>query len=273
MVNRSEREIADYGDFLSAAKSAARAAGEVLKEWLGKAQVTEKGPGDYVTQADLASQQKIQQLLQSSFPNHDFKGEENPAVTDHHGPSNNAEFCWVVDPLDGTTNYIHQLRSFSVSIALLQRGRIVVGVVYDPLLDEMFAASLGSGATLNEDPIAVSRCSDINQSLLVCSFSTQVQIDSIELRRFTNILCHTNSSIRRLGSAALNLAYVACGRLDGYWATSLNLWDMAAGTIILTEAGGVIEHIDSKPLQLDDPQFVAANNTELLREISAALRG
>ena len=89
----------------------------------------------------------------------------------------------------------------------------------------------------------------------------------------SNILCHTNSSIRRLGSAALNLAYVACGRLDGYWATSLNLWDMAAGTIILTEAGGVIEHIDSKPLQLDDPQFVAANNEELLREISAALHG
>ena len=273
--NETDKPISkssDYSDFLVVGETAARAAGEVLKDWMGKAPVTEKGPGDFVTQADIASQETIESMIRTSFPTHGFLGEENQSAEDKTNPLVDSEFCWVVDPLDGTTNYIHQLRSFSVSIALLQRGKIVVGIVYDPLLDEMYAASLGGGATLNEAPITVSQCRHIDQSLLVCSFSTNVQQDSIELKRFTNILCNTQSSIRRLGSAALNLAYVACGRLDGYWATSLNIWDMAAGTLILTEAGGVIEHIDGKPLQLDDPQFVAANNRQLLNQASKWLQ-
>lgn len=262
----------DYSDFLVVCKAAARAAGEVLKDGMGKAPVTEKSPGDFVTQADIASQEAIEAMIHTSFPTHGFLGEENQSADDKPNQLVDYEFCWVVDPLDGTTNYIHQLRSFSVSIALLHRGKIVAGIVYDPLLDEMYAASLGGGATLNEAPIRVSQCTNIDQSLLVCSFSTNVQQDSIELKRFTNILCNTQSTIRRLGSAALNLAYVACGRLDGYWATSLKLWDMAAGTLILTEAGGVIEHIDGKPLQLDDPQFVAANNPRLLSQVSKWLQ-
>ncbi len=258
----------DYSHFLSACKNASYAAGEILKEWMGKARVTEKGPGDFVTQADIASQKTIEQKLHQSFPTHSFLGEEDQSSKKPTSRLQEMEFCWVVDPLDGTTNYIHQLRSFSISIALLHHGQIVAGTVYDPVLDEMYAASLGNGATLNDKPIRVSQCNDIDHSLLVCSFSRNVKPDSDELKRFTKLLCNTQGSIRRLGSAALNLAYIACGRLDGYWATSLNLWDMAAGAILVTEAGGVIQHIDSKPLELEDPQFIAANNDAMFGQIA-----
>ena len=265
---KTTQDQIDYSDFLSACKNASYAAGEILKEWMGKARVTEKGPGDFVTQADIASQETIEEILHKSFPTHGFLGEENQSLEKPISQLQEMDFCWVVDPLDGTTNYIHQLRSFSISIALLHRGQIVAGTVYDPVLDEMYAASLGNGATLNDKAIQVSQCNDIDQSLLVCSFSRSVKPESDELKRFIQLLCNTQGSIRRLGSAALNLAYIACGRLDGYWATSLNLWDMAAGAILLTEAGGVIQHIDSKPLELEDPRFIAANNQSMLEQVS-----
>lgn len=261
----------DYSAFLATAQTAARAAGAVLVKWLGKASVTEKGPGDYVTQADVESQQAIHSIIHKAHPSHGFLGEED-APENLDMAMHELEYCWIVDPLDGTTNYIHQLNSFSVSIALVHRGKIVMGTVYDPILDEMYCASLGMGATLNDQPIRVSRCTNIDQSLLVCSFSSHVEPDSPELKRFLNVLCHTQSSIRRLGSAALNLAYVAVGRLDGYWASSLKVWDMAAGAIILTEAGGVIQHIELKPLELSDPRFLATNNQRLQDQIGARLQ-
>ena len=267
----SNREEIDYSAFVETAQKAARAAGDVLIQWLGRASATEKGPGDYVTQADLDSQRVIYSIIHAIHPSHGFLGEED-APKDLKLAMNEMEYCWIVDPLDGTTNYIHQLNSFSVSIALLHRGRIVMGTVFDPILNEMYSASLGTGATLNNQPIHVSPCTNLDHSLLVCSFSRQVERNSLELKRFLNVLCHTQSSLRRLGSAALNLAYVAAGRLDGYWATSLKVWDMAAGAIILTEAGGVIQHIDLKPLDLCDPQFLATNNQRMQEQIGSWLQ-
>lgn len=245
--------------FRSIGEQAARAGGERLMNWMGKITVQEKGPGDLVTQADFESQQVIREFLFQQFPDHQFLGEENDGsleqlITDG--------FCWIVDPLDGTTNFVHQMYSFSVSVALAYKGEIIAGCVFDPWLKECFTAAKGLGATLNGNPIRTSICSEGLKALLVCSFSMRVSPDSAEVKRFINLMANAGS-IRRLGSAALNFCYVACGRLDGYWATSVSIWDVAAGLIILTESGGVAEHIDGQPFDLNDPRFLATANDSL----------
>ena len=258
----------DLTEFSSISESAARAGGQKLVEWLGRIKVEEKGPGDLVTQADFESQKVIRDVLLARFPNHSFLGEEEDgslSSLDTNG------FCWIVDPLDGTTNYVHQLRSFSVSVALAFKGELIAGCVFDPVLDECYVAAKGMGARLNREPIGTSQCTEVEKSLLVCSFTSRVPPDHPEVRRFLQVM-HRAGSVRRLGSAALNFCYVGCGRLDGYWATSLRIWDIAAGVLILEEAGGVVEHIDGGQRKLSDPRFLATANETLQAKLRPLMK-
>lgn len=260
-ANQSAAEDFVHQHFVNVAIEAAKQAGAILVELMGKVNVTEKNPRDLVTEADLASQDKIQQIIMQEFPSHFFVGEESTsdrsAVTD--------DFTWVVDPLDGTTNFVHQLRSFSVSIALLKNQQPIVGVVFDPLLDECYYSSQGEGAFLNGNRLGVSGCQSLHEAMVVTGFSTSVTKESIEAKRFLEMLGKAQT-IRRLGSAALNLCYLACGRVDAYWASSLNAWDIAAGMLIMKEAGGHVRPIENE-FDLFKPKFIAAATQELAAEI------
>ena len=246
-------------EFLDAAIEAARRGGDKLIEWMGKVDVSEKGPRDLVTQADFESQQAISDFLLAQFPDHEFLGEES---TDKSLVSKPDLFCWVVDPLDGTVNYVHQLNSFSVSIALRYGGETIVGVVFDPVIGEMFSAVAGGGARLNGKPVSHSKCTELEKALVVCSFSSSANRDQPEVERFLRVLGKAGS-IRRLGSAALNLCFVACGRSDAYWSTGLNCWDIAAGWLILTEAGAVMKTIEGGEVDFFEPKFCAAATEEI----------
>ncbi len=266
--------------FMLASEKAARLGGEVLMKWLGKAKVYEKGPGDLVTQADFESQQVIREFLLGEFPDHHFLGEESETDSDDTSkaqsstpeqnetkkpsrfPARQPDFCWIVDPLDGTTNFVHQLRSFSVSVALRWRDDVVVGCVFDPTTDECFSAAIGRGATLNGSPIESSQCTEIEKSLAVFSMNSHISADDPQMIRFVNVMKNA-ATLRRLGSAALNLCFVACGRVDAYWATSLKIWDVAAGFLIAQEAGAVIDDFEGEPLSIGQPRFCATGTEEL----------
>jgi myo-inositol-1(or 4)-monophosphatase len=249
-------------------ESAARAGGRVLLDWLGKIQVTEKAPKDLVTEADVASQRAIQQLIADSFPEHGFLGEEGDPPNGK--VSCNQPFRWIVDPLDGTTNYVHQFPGFSVSVALEHEGELIVGAVFDPLTEECFLATKGKGTFLNGEPISVSYCELLNNALVAASFSANVDAESAEIARFLAVLVECQA-LRRLGSAALNLAYVAAGRLDAYWATSVKTWDVAAGVLLVREAGGIVTGIDGGEFDLSRPTFAAAATDGLHRELLQCL--
>ena len=260
-MNLPESEIRR---FIQASQVAARLGGEKLVQMMGTAKVSEKAPKDLVTEADLASQVAIEAYLLAQFPDHIFVGEED---TEHSGDLNKDRFCWIVDPLDGTMNYVHQLRSFSVSIALRYQGVLLAGTVYDPLLDECFSAGKDLGATLNGEPISTSGCQQPDDALIVCSFSSSVDRHHPEVERFLRVLGNT-ASIRRLGSAALNLSYVACGRTDAYWATGLKCWDIAAGFLILEEAGGTLNCIEGGDvIDFEKPKFSAAATSDLSQRL------
>ncbi len=253
--------------YLNAAIHAAKLGGEQLLSRMGKVKVNEKKPRDLVTEADLASQKAIEDYLLGEFPEHRFLGEESDV---HNLEINQDEVCWIVDPLDGTVNYVHQLNSFSVSIALRRGDETIVGVVYDPVIDEMFCAARGQGAFLNGQPVCHSDCTDLHKALVVCSFSSSVDRHHPEVERFLRVLGQAGS-IRRLGSAALNLCFVACGRSDAYWATGLNCWDVAAGMLILDEAGGVAKTIEGGEVDLFAPKFCAAATNEMFSQMQKLL--
>ncbi|MDE0936590.1 MAG: inositol monophosphatase family protein [Mariniblastus sp.] len=260
----SQNELEIYS---AASREAARRGGQILLKWLGKTTTQEKGFRDLVTQADYESQQVIQDFLKCEFPNHHFIGEES---TSESHESSQSDFCWIVDPLDGTTNYVHGLRSFAVSIALYHHQTPLVGTVLDPVLEECYWASQGLGAKLNGELIRASGCNEIDKSLFVFSFPRGMTRTNPEVIRFLNMLENVGS-IRRLGSAALNLCYVACGRADGYWATSLAKWDVAAGWLIAREAGASIEDFRGHQLDLEKPFFCAAATSDLLEQVKPLL--
>jgi myo-inositol-1(or 4)-monophosphatase len=251
--------------FLTVCEEAARAGAAVLMDWRDRFHWRAKRPRDLVTEADEASQQKIREILLNAFPDHDFLGEEqlpDPQPVGRPG----AEYRWIVDPLDGTSNYVHKLQTFAVSIALERRGEILVGVVYDPVVEECYTAVRGGGAFLNGKSIQTSNCTKIDEALVAVSFSNQVPRGSVEITRFVEVL-HAAQSIRRLGSAALNLAYLAAGRLDAYYATSVQSWDVAAGILILEEAGGLVTSLDGGSFQLQRPELLAVSTRSLQREM------
>lgn len=214
---------------------AARLAGHILREGYGKTQsIEEKGRAtDLVTATDKASEAAVRAYLAKNFPDHAILGEE-----EGHSGDKNAEWTWIVDPLDGTTSFAHGVPFFSTCIALAKRGEIVAGVVYEPLRDEMFAAESGSGATLNGQKIVVTETADLGRALLATGFPYRIaENPNKTLEMFCAVVPHARG-IRRMGSAGLDLAYIACGRMDGYWETLLQPWDCAAGCLLVREAGG-----------------------------------
>jgi myo-inositol-1(or 4)-monophosphatase len=261
-------------DFLAVCLEAAHRGGAQLLDWQSRFSPKEKGPQDLVTEADVASQTAIRDCLLGAFPDHDFLGEEEAADRVAAGlppiPLRKSEFRWIVDPLDGTANYVHRLQTYAVSIALEHQNEIVLGVVYDPVSEECFAARKGEGATLNGLPLKSSACNRLDQAMIAVSFSANVERGSIEITRFVEAL-HACRSVRRLGSAALNLSYLAAGRLDAYWATSVQAWDVAAGFLLVEEAGGKITAIDGQPVILESPQFLASANAGLHDQVQAVL--
>ena len=266
-------ESKDLVGFLRVAAEAAKIGGQELLNRLGIAQVRDKGNRDFVTEADLASQQAIERHLSAAFPEHRFLGEEDdPGQENHILPQSPEEspFCWVVDPLDGTTNYVHQMPSFSVSIGLLHNGHPIVGVVWDPVMKEMYQATLGGGATLNEQPITASGCNAIEKAMVIISLAKGVTRKDAQVQQLVNLL-ETAGTIRRLGSAALNLSYVGSGRSDGYWANNLKVWDVAAGFLIATECGATIRQLSGEPLDLMKPDFVCVSTEALFEQVQRTL--
>ena len=255
-------------EYITVCEQSARQGGQVLRDWQGRINPREKAPKDLVSEADLASQRAIYNIIHRAFPAHDFLGEEDDPSDKTQRES---EFRWIVDPLDGTVNYVHGLPAYSVSVALECRGELQVGVVYDPVADECFSAVRGEGAWLNGAKISVSGCESLRTALAAASLSANVSRDSEEVGRFLDVL-EKCQALRRLGSAALNLAYLAAGRIDAYWATSVKVWDVAAGLLLVREAGGVISEVDGEPFDLSRPQFAAAATSELHAELIATLK-
>ncbi len=244
--------------FVDAAARAARLGGAVLQQWADKFTVKQKShAADLVTEADLAAQTAIHEALQDQFPDHAFLGEEGL----RHGGAN-SDYRWVIDPLDGTSNYVHGYPSYAVSIGLEHRGELCAGVIFDPNRDEMFSAARGAGAALNGRPIQVSDAGELSASMLVASFPPGVKPDGPEVARFLKVL-PIAQTIHRTGSAALNLAYIAAGRMEGYWSTSLKPWDMAAGVLIVREAGGTVTACDGGRWVLENADLLATNGTAI----------
>ncbi len=255
-------------DYITTCEAAARAGGRELISWMGRFQAREKGPSDLVSEADLASQETIRRVILERFPDHGFVAEEN----DTHLIGADDRFRWIVDPLDGTVNYVHGVPQFAVSIALEREGRLIAGVVLDPISDECFTAVAGEGAFLNGQPLRVSDVTAMDQSLMVASFPPRVQRNAPEVHAFVDVLvaCQT---LRRTGSAAINLAFLAAGRFDGYWATSTKVWDIAAGVLLVREAGGVVTGIDGGPIDLNSGKVVAAASPQLHAQLLPLVSG
>lgn len=256
---------------LESACEAARIAGKILREQLGKAAVREKAPADLVTDADIAAQAAIEEFLMSRFPQHTFLGEESPAGQREQALSSGKP-TWVVDPLDGTANFVHGLPGFTVSIALVDDNQPCVAAVYNPLTDTMYAADQDGRATKDDKPIRVSDCTAIDQAMVCCSFRPGVSRNDLEVQQFLNVL-ERSQTTRRLGSAALNLCYVAEGCLDSYWATSVNTWDIAAGYLIAKNAGAIFNHAAGGEFDLWNPKFVASSSPALQAAMLDCLNG
>lgn len=242
------------------AKVAASKAGNVLRDMLYTAEAREKAPKDLVTNADIASQKILEEVLLEEFPTHNFLGEESGASLSQFRDT--GRWTWIVDPLDGTANYVHRLPNFAVSIGLVMGERIQVGVVYDPMADEMYSAVAGRGAELNGTPIQVSGCRVLSEAMVAASFPPSVHRHSQEVHQFLNVL-EQSQSVRRLGSAALNLCYVAQGRLDAYWANALKPWDLAGGILIALEAGAKVTSLNNTQFDLWRGDVLASASSTL----------
>jgi myo-inositol-1(or 4)-monophosphatase len=245
--------------WLDTCEAAARAGGSELLKWRGRFQAREKGAADLVTDADFASQAAIQSVIASKFPEHAFLGEETSG--DAFSRSED-QFAWIVDPLDGTVNYVHDYPYYAVSVALARGSELLAGVIYDPLADQCFSAAAGQGANLNGSPICVSRVTQADQSLVAVSLPPQTRRESPDLLDFIEA-ARACRAVRRSGSAALNLAYVAAGWLDAFWAYQIHPWDVAAGVLLVREAGGVVTGRNGSNFELWAPHFLAAASRQL----------
>jgi myo-inositol-1(or 4)-monophosphatase len=256
-------------EFAHVAEGIARQAGALLREFYTKGVETEyKGDVDLVTEADRASEKLIREKLTAAFPGHGIFGEEGTRE------QLDSEYRWYVDPLDGTTNFAHGFPAFCVILGLERRaaglakdagdlskdkdGEIVAGVIYDPLRDEMFSAERGKGAFLNGKAIHVSKTRTLAESLTATGFPSHKRHSSPNMHFYQAITLRSHG-VRRAGSAGLDLAYVACGRLDGFWEFNLNPWDTSAGVLLVEEAGGTVTHFDGGRFTLDSREVFATN--------------
>ncbi len=235
----------------------ARKAGRVLLKDFGEVenlQVSSKGPGDFVSRADKAAEATIKEELMRARPTYGFLGEEDKEL-EGDDPTRR----WIVDPLDGTTNFLHGLPHWAVSIALEHKGQIVAGVIYDPVKDEMFYAEKGSGAWLNESRLRVSGRHRLIESIFATGLPFAGRSDLPQTMQDLARLLPACSGVRRFGAASLDLAYVAAGRYDGFWERGLHAWDLAAGIVIVREAGGIVEPLQPGRDILADGQIICAN--------------
>lgn len=249
-------------EFLRAAEAIAREAGGLLRQFYGRGVRTEyKGDVDIVTEADRASEALITERLRTAFPDHGVYGEEGTR------DGLEREFRWYVDPLDGTTNFAHGFPAFCVVLGCERRrpglatdadGEMVAAAIYDPLRDEMFSAARGEGARLNGAPIRVSKVPKLQEALIATGFPSQKRHRSPNIHFYQEFTLRSHG-VRRAGSAALDLAYVAAGRLDGYWEFILNPWDTSAGYLLVEEAGGRVTHFDGGKFTLDSREVFATN--------------
>jgi myo-inositol-1(or 4)-monophosphatase len=256
----------ELSNFLKVATSVATEAGEILKRNFGKTQKVElKGEIDLITDIDRRSQEFIVGRLGKAFPDHSIMAEE--AVFE----KKRSPYLWIIDPLDGTTNYAHGFPVFCVSIALQFKKKTIAGVVHNPLLGETFTAGAGVGARLNGKRIVVSKTRLLTNSLLATGFPYDLRKHSREyLKVFCDMATRTRA-VRRAGSAALDLAYLACGRFDGFWEKKLKPWDIAAGTLMVVEAGGKLTNYNGKRFDVMKGE-VAASNAKIHKELLAVLR-
>lgn len=249
----------DLQRYLDIATEAANAGGTILKRYWGKLkEIEEKRPGDLVTQADKEAEVAVIAVIQRHFPTHSILAEESGAVG-----LQDSKFLWAIDPLDGTTNFTHQYPFSAVSVALLIDGVPSVGAIYDPFHDELFRAATGLGATCDRagdrSTLKVSQANELSRSLLVTGFAyDRTQTNDNNYAEFCHFT-HITQGVRRGGAASLDLAYVACGRVDGYWERGLSVWDIAAGVPIVREAGGTVTAYDGSDLVLKSGRILATN--------------
>ncbi len=242
-----------FEEFLAVAQDAARAAGALQLEGLSRQLKieTKRSPIDLVTEVDKMCEAEIARRISQHYPDHQLLAEEGTTG------GANPEYRWIVDPLDGTTNYTHHYPFFSVSIGLEYQGQVIVGVVYDAVHNEMFYATAGGGAYLNNQPIHVSNVPQLAKALLCTGFPGDQAGNQVVLVAWEKMSLHCHG-VRRDGSAALDLCYVACGRLDGFW-ERLNAWDMAAGSLFVREAGGIVTNFSGEAFDLYKREIVASN--------------
>lgn len=256
--------------FLETAIDIAREAGALVSNYAERRVPFElKGDFDLVTEADRASEALIVERLQSHFPSHTIVGEEG-GQRDRQG-----EYCWYVDPVDGTTNFAHGFPAYNVTLGLERNGEMIAGVIFDPTRNEMFAAEKGGGAYLNGHRIHVSRAKAVGDSLVATGFPSRKRHENINIH-FYYQLAMVSHGVRRAGAAALDLAYVASGRLDGFWEFGLNPWDMAAGILLVEEAGGRCSDMDGAPRHLRGKHLLADNgliHEEMLQIFSEVFAG
>ena len=241
-------------NYLDFAVQTAREAGALLAQ-LSKQprQISYKRKSDIVTDADRRSEAMILERIRGKFPDHAIVAEEGG------GKDTGSDYCWYVDPLDGTTNFAHGFPVYCVTLALACRDEVIAGVVYDPTRNEMFAAERGAGATLNDERIRVSQTADLAESLLGTGFPPFASNHDLNLQFFFK-LTHLSHGIRRAGAAALDLCSVAVGRFEGFWELKLNPWDKAAGSLLVTEAGGRVTDLTGGPFSLHRDEIFASNN-------------
>lgn len=249
---------------LNFAIETAREAGQLLLEKFGrKLNVSKKGDINLVTEADIASEKLIIERIRSYYPKHAILAEESGAAV----VDGSSEWKWIIDPLDGTTNFAHGYPCWCVTLALEHKGEIVVGVTFDPTRNELFAAERGRGATLNNKPIRVSDTESIADALIVTGFPYDFKQKENFARHLTQFLL-SSRGVRRDGSAAIDMAYIACGRFDGFWEEGLNPWDVAAGVLMIEEAGGNVTYYDGSKFSIYAPPICASNglmHSEMLK--------
>jgi myo-inositol-1(or 4)-monophosphatase len=244
----------ERSSFLATAIDSARRAGQLQREAFGGSfRIDKKGTIDLVTEVDVAVERMIRALIAERHPAHAVLGEEMG------GPATPGAAIWMCDPIDGTTNFAHGLPVFCCSIALEVDGELEVGAVYDPMRDELFTASRGGGAFLNGKRLTVSHTSTLIDALLVTGFPYTMQQKLEEMVALFASFLAASRAVRRLGSAALDLCYVAAGRFDGFWEEGLNAWDIAAGVLLVREAGGLVTDLSAGPLDLRRGRILATN--------------
>lgn len=242
---------------LAACEAAAKAGGEQLLAWRTRFSAHEKAARDLVTDADLASQEAIRGEILGVFPDHGFLGEESADMREL-----DRRYCWIVDPLDGTTNYVHDFPFYAVSVAVALEKRLVAGAIWDPLRRELFLAAVGHGATLDGKSLQASRTTELEAALAAVSFPARMTLEMPDVKAFLDAAPQCRA-MRRSGSAALNLAYVACGRLDAHWAFEIHAWDSAAGVLLVQEAGGVATSVLGADYHLSRGDYLTAGTPEL----------